>query len=150
MKKKSLQENINYRAVEYLGEYYNMLNTVKRLNKEIAFAIKQGVPKNKLTASYDDNKGGYVSPSHDDALKSSSSILQKKLTILEYLGILEEITDALANMNHDERLAIIMRYVDNHTVKVICTELKYSSRQSVYTLLSSAEEKFARNLGINT
>lgn len=147
MKKSKLKENSNYVAARYLSDYYNILNTIKRLNKEIDFAVKQGGPKSRITASYDDNKGGYVTPSHDDALKTSSNILKNKAAIWNYLAILEEMTDVLSTLNYNERMALIMRYVDGHPIKVICAELNYSSRQSVYSLLSSALEKFSRNWG---
>lgn len=149
MKKRKLKENKGCVAAEYLSEYYNILNTVNRLKKEIAFAVKQGAPKSKITASYDNNKGGYVAPIHDDALKTSAGILKKTAAIQNYLLILEEMTDTLGTLSADERLALIMRYVDDHPIKVICTELNYSSRQSVYSLLSTALEKFSRNWGFD-
>lgn len=149
MKKRKLKDDKGYVAAEYLSEYYNILNTIKRLKKEITFAVKQGAPKSKITASYDNNKGGYVTPSHDDALKTSLNIFKKTAAIQDYLLILEEMTDALGTLSTDERLALIMRYVDGHPIKVICTELNYSSRQSVYSLLSTALEKFSRNWGFD-
>ena len=147
MKKNNLKENSSDVAARYLGDYYNILNAIKRLNKEIDFAVKQGAPKSKVIASYDDNKGGYVTPSHDDAMKTSFSILTKKAKIWNYLTILEEMTDVLGTLSYNERTALIMRYIDGHPIKVICAELNYSSRQSVYSLLSSALEKFSRNWG---
>ena len=149
MKKESLKRNNNHLAIERLTEYYNTMNTIKRLNKEIAWAVKQGGPKNKLTACYDENKGGYVSPAHDSAIRVFAGIQGKKATIMASLVMLEEVMDALSNLSRDERLALVMRYVDDHPIKTICTELNYSSRQSVYTLLSSAAEKFSRNLGFD-
>lgn len=137
-----------HNAAKYLGEYYPMLGEIKRLQKERLRFMLQNSPRNKLTSVYD-SEGGTAAPSHDSTIKTLADINRCRQLIAIKLSALENILDALERMETDERLALIMRYVDGHSVKVICNTLNYSSRQSVYNLLDSADTKFSQNLGIN-
>lgn len=136
-------------AEDYLSAYYSKLNEIKRLQRELNRIMLQCAPCNKLTAGYDNNKGGATTRVHNSAIRTFADINQLKQLIAAKLAIVEDILDALDNMGMDERLALIMRYVDSHSVKVICNTLNYSSRQSVYNLLDSAGKKFSKNMGIN-
>lgn len=136
-------------SLEYLTQYRANLEDVRRLQKELVRMTHYCGPKNNLIAAYDSNKGGYVKPSYDSAVRTFTKISRNQQKIARNMNVLEDTMDALDNLESCERLALVMRYVDGYSIKTICDALSYSSRQSVYNLLAVAKEKFARNLGLN-
>lgn len=136
-------------AVERIKQYRSYVLRVVELHNDIDYLAQQSAPHNNLTAQFDANKGGYIPPARPDAIRILNLLNFKRLRIIELEKLAARIERALALLPEEERLVIIMKYVDNWHVNLIAEHFGYASRQSVYSLLKRSVTNFSHFLRTN-
>lgn len=139
----------NERALEYIKQYRAYVLKVTKLHNDIEYLASLSAPHNNLTAHLDANKGGYIPPAHPDAMKTLKLINFKQQLINKIESSLKYTERALALLPEEERLVLIMKYIDGWHVNAIAEYYGYASRQSVYSLLKSSVTNFSQYLSKN-
>lgn len=134
----------NELAVGCIKQYRAYALQIVKLRNDIKFLTGQSAPRNNLTARFDDNKGGYIPPARPDAMKILTMINNKQQRIAELEESLRHTERILALLPEEERLILIMKYVDRWHVNAIAEYYGYASRQSVYSLLSKSVTNFSQ------
>lgn len=135
-------------AAELLARYRSGLLAVMRLKRENKRLIARSGPGNNLTSVMSADKGCYTPPARPDAYNALAAVAGNCCRLQALLAETELIEEALAVLPADERLLLVMRYVDGHSMAAIAEGLQYASRQSVYTAKSKALQNFSANLGL--
>lgn len=136
-------------AVEKIKEYRNYICCVMRLHNDIEYLTRQTAPHNHLTAQFNADDAGYTPTVQPDTMKLLMSIRAKQQSIKKIEACLERIERCLALLPEEERLMLIMKYVDCWQVSSMADYFGYASRQSVYTLLKRAVTNFSHFMDAN-
>ncbi len=135
-------------AIERLKRYRSNLFKIRRLQYDMDQLYRSAAPSMNITSHYDANKGGYVPPAHSDAFKDLASIAVIKAKVVELYLDIDDIENALGLLEREQRLVLIMKYIDEYSISLITEALGYSSRQTTYSILKTAVKRFEELLPI--
>lgn len=130
-------------AVEKIKGYRSYICRMIQLHNDIEYLARQTAPRNHLTAQFNADDVGYAPTVQPDTMKLLMSIRFKQQSIRKIEACLERIERSLALLPEEERLILIMKYVDCWQVSSMADYFGYASRQSVYTLLKRAVTNFS-------
>lgn len=133
-------------AIQSLQDYRNIIFAIRIRQKKMAKLIQNAVPAQKVTASYEVNEGS-CQPKRAEAIDTLEAIAHNKQLIDSGFDKLEQVEGALAFLTDEERLFLIMHYVDTMSISSIACALNYASRQSIYNLQEKAVTKFSQIMG---
>lgn len=130
-------------AVKKIKEYRSCICHVTQLHNDIDYLTKQTAPRNHLTAQFSADDRGCASTMQPDTMKLLASIKLKQQRISELEACLKRIERSLALLPEEERLTLIMKYVDCWQISSMADYFGYASRQSVYSLLKRSVTNFS-------
>lgn len=135
-------------AIERLKKYRSNLFKIRRLQYDIEQLYQSTAPSMNITSRYDENRGGYVPPAHNDAFKDLTSIMSMKAKVVELYLDIDDVENALSLLEREQRLVLIMKFMDEYSISLITEALGYSSRQTTYSILRNAVKTFEELLPI--
>lgn len=133
-------------TLKSLQDYRNIIFAIRIRQKKMAKLIQAAAPAQKLTTSYEIHEGSYQ-PKRFEAIDALEAIAHNKQLIDSGFDRLEQVENALAFLEEEERLFLVMYYVDAMSVSYIASALNYASRQSIYNLRERAVTKFSQIMG---
>lgn len=133
-------------AIQSLQDYRNIIFAIRIRQKKMAKMIQNAAPAQKVTASYEVHEGS-CQPKRAEAIDTLEAIAHNKQLVDSGFDKLEQVEGALAFLTDEERLFLIMHYVDTMSISSIACALNYASRQSIYNLQEKAVTKFSQIMG---